>query len=375
MRSWSIPLFSPFGIRLEVHFTFFLLVAFFVFVGWQSEGAVGVAWHLALLFLIFTCVVLHELGHSLAALHYKIPVDRILLLPIGGMAQFRQMPRDPWRELVITAAGPAVNFVLAAVLYLVLSDPWGFVRPGFTLQSTEGILQSILAINMVMGVFNLLPVFPMDGGRIFRALLAYRLPYLKATFIAATVAKILAAVGIYMALFEWNNFLLAILFTFIFISGELEYQSLRRFFPGASLSKSRQVGDLLRRSFPRVRPDTSIQQVLETICQSGPQDLVIMEEDGTFHGILPLSRLYEISHREDPQRLVGQYLTDRGPQLEASWPLASVYELLEQENQDLFPVFEEGQLQGVIDARELEESLRWLERRDRVLQSSYDESR
>ena len=116
MLGWSINLFRVFGIRLAVHFSFLLLLAYVAWAGWMEAGWAGVAWSVAFIVMLFTCVVLHELGHSLTARHFGIGVSRILLLPIGGMAEFDSIPRQPRRELLITLAGPAVNFAIVLAL-------------------------------------------------------------------------------------------------------------------------------------------------------------------------------------------------------------------------------------------------------------------
>lgn len=226
-------LFRVRGIPLAVHFSFFLLLAMVGFEGWTEAGVNGLAWNIATLVAFFTCVVLHELGHSFTAMHFGIGVRRILLLPIGGMAEFEAIPRQPRRELLITIAGPAVNFVLAALLWpwvppypeLMLVAPYGF----------GGLLANLFLANVVMGCFNLLPAFPMDGGRILRALLARHFTYVRATKIAATVGKFVCVAAISAALAAplWEIspdplWLPVLLFTFIFIVGELEYRMVKR---------------------------------------------------------------------------------------------------------------------------------------------------
>ena len=230
MLGWSINLFRVFGIRLAVHFTFFILVAYAAWAGWVDNPKghwMGMALDVALILLLFTCIVLHELGHSLIARRYGIGVSRILLLPIGGMAEFDSIPRQPRRELLISLAGPAVNFSIVLLLLLFLPWPkdWGGDRVQLT---PRGLADLLLRINLIMGGFNLLPVFPMDGGRIFRAILATRLPYLRATFWAATVGKVLAVVAAICCATIWNKPLAVALFVFISIAGDLEYRSLRR---------------------------------------------------------------------------------------------------------------------------------------------------
>jgi Zn-dependent protease len=224
MLRWSLNLFRIRGIQLAVHFTFFLWLAVNAFDGWADAGWPGAAWNAAAIVAFFTCVVLHELGHSFTAQHYGIGVSRILLMPIGGMAQFDDIPRQPRRELLITLAGPAVNFVLAGALWLGLRGLTEDDENALTLVNFGRLL---LMWNLAMGCFNLLPAFPMDGGRILRALLATRVRYVRATLWAATIGKVLCALGIAIALY-YGIWILAVLFAFILIVGELEYRAVKR---------------------------------------------------------------------------------------------------------------------------------------------------
>ena len=216
-------LFRVRGIQLTVHFSFFLLLGVNAFVGWADSGESGLFWHTAALLAFFTCVVLHELGHSFTAMRFGIGVRRILLMPIGGMAEFDSIPRQPGRELIITLAGPAVNFFLAGMLWLILPAE---VAPETDAVTATEFGQLIMHWNVLMGCFNLLPAFPMDGGRILRAGLATRLIYVRATFWAVTIGKILCVIGFAIAAF-WEPMLM-LLFGFIFLMGEMEYRAVKR---------------------------------------------------------------------------------------------------------------------------------------------------
>jgi Zn-dependent protease len=226
MLGWSINLFRVFGIQLAVHGSFFLLLAFYGYKGWQNAGPIGAAWAMGLIILFFCCVVMHELGHSLTAMRYGIRVPRILLLPIGGMAEMESIPRKPSAEFFITIMGPAVNFAIVIVLLpFVWNTLWlpedAYVPPG------EMLLLELGLANLIMGVFNMLPVFPMDGGRILRAFLATQMDYLRATYWAAMVTKIIAPLLALVAFYnEWP--LLGILFIFIWFVGDAEYRALLR---------------------------------------------------------------------------------------------------------------------------------------------------
>jgi len=216
------------GIQLAVHLTFLLLLLLVAWDGWSVEGWSGMAWSVGYLVMLFVCITLHELGHAFAAKVYGIHVPRILLLPIGGMAELDFIPRQPRQEWMITLAGPAVNFALVMILLCVV--PW----PGWRWDEASPIgvvtfLQDLLRFNLIMGLFNLIPVFPMDGGRLLRATLACRLPYLRATEIAARMGQVLAIAAATFILIRWpiRMALAAVLFIFIAVAAESEYRATR----------------------------------------------------------------------------------------------------------------------------------------------------
>ena len=225
MLGWSINLFRIFGIQLAVHVSFGLLLAYYGWRGWQQAGWLGMAWSVALIVMFFGCVVLHELGHSLTARRHGVRVPRILLLPIGGMAEMERIPRRPAAELLITIAGPAVNFAIAAVLLPFLWRPLlGLaVVPEY---SFLDLLTQLWWGNLIMGVFNLLPVFPMDGGRILRAILACGLPYLRATWWAATVGRVTALVLAVVAVAYFEHLIAGVLIVIIYVAAGAEYRAL-----------------------------------------------------------------------------------------------------------------------------------------------------
>jgi Zn-dependent protease len=226
MLGWSINLFKVFGIQLAVHATFFLLLAYAAYDGWVAGGPAGLAWRVMLTTLFFVCVILHELGHSLTAQRYGVKVPRILLLPIGGMAEMDQIPRKPSAEMLITIAGPAVNFLLVALL---LPLSWHALfdneAAGYSVSS---LLGTLCYANLMMGIFNMIPVYPMDGGRILRSLLAVWLPYMQATWWAVMIARVLAPILAFVAFYYLDWPMLGVLFLFILWAGSAEYRHLLR---------------------------------------------------------------------------------------------------------------------------------------------------
>jgi len=209
--SWSWYAGRIAGIRVYVHWTLFALLAFVGWSEWQGGGAPLAV--MALFAGVFTCVLLHEVGHALAARRYGIPTRSITLWPIGGVAALERIPSSPKQELVVALAGPAVNVVIAlALLPVVLL--------------TGGVGSTLLAINVVLVLFNLLPAFPMDGGRVLRAALASRMDPVRATGIAVGVGRVLAA-GFVVLGFLYNPFLVLIGFV-VWTQGGAELEQMRR---------------------------------------------------------------------------------------------------------------------------------------------------
>ena len=222
---WKLGTFA--GINVYVHWSFWLLPALVLFSTLVDTGLGAALNAVLVLFTAFACVVLHEYGHALTARAFGVGTRDITLYPIGGVASLERIPRNPFHELAIAAAGPAVNVVIAGLLATVL-----FVGQGFGAFSLEalvgGPLATLLAVNVMLVVFNLLPAFPMDGGRILRALLAMPLPYETATTYAARIGQVVAILlGIVGFGFGLSPGLLLIA-GFVFIAAQAELTAVRR---------------------------------------------------------------------------------------------------------------------------------------------------
>ncbi len=224
---------SFFGIPVRIHFTFPLILLAFgleagIRGGW-SDGARAVALVLA----VFVCVVLHELGHSLQARRYGIQVRDIVLLPIGGIARAERIPENPKQEIVVAISGPLVNFALAAVFTIVL------VARQTPLDYENDFLFSLLAINIALGTFNLIPAFPMDGGRILRGVLATRMDYLRATRHAKNVGQIIAILFVLVGFMDSHFIMLPLIAVFVFFGAISEEKMVRM-----KLLESTKTGDI-----------------------------------------------------------------------------------------------------------------------------------
>jgi Zn-dependent protease len=207
---------SFFGIPVRIHFTFpLILVAFGVEAGLRG-GWMEALWAVSLILAVFVCVVLHELGHSLQVRRYGIDVRDIILLPIGGMARAERIPEDPKQEIIVAISGPIVNFALALVFFVIVSARGG--RWDFE----NDFVANLLVINIVLGVFNLSPAFPMDGGRILRGVLAMRMNYLDATRRAKNIGQVIAILFVVIGFVDTHFIMLPLIAVFIFFGGITE---------------------------------------------------------------------------------------------------------------------------------------------------------
>ena len=205
------------GIEVSLHWTLLLLVAFVAL----NAPAGGVLWQVTLVTALFGCVLLHELGHALAARQFGIGTHGITLLLFGGIATLERMPRRPQQELWIAVAGPLVNVVISGALLILMGPISDFTAAGLISTSVSVWVQHLMIANIGLVMFNMLPAFPMDGGRVFRAVMAFRLPYLKATQLAATVGKALAF-GLALIGLVSGQFMLIIVAAFVVIAGSAE---------------------------------------------------------------------------------------------------------------------------------------------------------
>jgi Zn-dependent protease len=349
---WSFRIGRLFGIDVFVHVTFLLLLGFIGVTHWiqfrQPAAALsGVAFFVAL----FACVLLHEFGHALMARRYGIRTRDITLLPIGGLARLERMPDQPMQELWVALAGPAVNVVIALVLvgYLMAA---AIVVPVEQLSVTGGpFLARLAAVNVFLVLFNLLPAFPMDGGRVVRALLATRLDYARATRIAARLGQFMALVFGFVGLF-WNPLLLFIAL-FVWIGAEQE--------AGLVQMKSALMNTPLRAvmitDFRTLAPDDTLARAVEHILAGFQQDFPVVDADGRLVGMLTRNDL--IRGLSELGRLARvDSVMQRDFQVATPFDVAeNILARLQECNCHSLPVVHEGRVVGLLNAENLGEFL------------------
>jgi len=217
---WSFKVASVAGIEVRIHLTFLLFLAWIGFSYYQVEGLPGAVQGVLFILSLFACVLLHEFGHAFAARGFGIATPDITLLPIGGVARLTRIPDKPWQELVVAIAGPLVNVVIAAALIFVVHRSAELEQLQYLESPRVELLSKLASVNVMLVLFNLIPAFPMDGGRILRALLAMAMPYAQATQVAAWIGQGLAVVFGIFGLF--GNPLLIFIAFFIFAGAQQE---------------------------------------------------------------------------------------------------------------------------------------------------------
>lgn len=297
----SVTLFRLFGIDMRVHWSFLLIVAYYAFIysNTGDNALAGALYGVLMILLLFACVTLHELGHALVAKYYKVNVPHITLLPIGGVASLERMPDKPLQEFMIAIAGPLVNFVLAAVLspvagYFLVSaidagtltanaaDVWQYAQtPGF-----GNLIVNLTVTNVLLAVFNLLPAFPMDGGRILRALLAMGMPYVQATRIAVIVGRLMAVLFAIWGVMGGGIFLLLIAF-FVYVGGGAELESVE----SRAVLKNVPAEKALTRNATSLYASERVDRVVDLIMSTYQTDYPVLDLSSRFVGVLTRARL------------------------------------------------------------------------------------
>ena len=337
---WSIPIGRVFGITLRLHVTFLIFLAFIAYGGFADAGVSGAGWAVAMFSAIFACIALHELGHSVVAQQLGVQVKSITLLPIGGVAALRSIPENPWHEIAITVAGPMVNAAIACALIPFTGLPSHLLLVAMP-HDPHGFLLSLVQSNIALFLFNLVPAFPMDGGRLLRAVLALGLSYRRATTIAAMVGQGLAILFVLVGL--KFSFWLVLIGAFIFMAAEGEERIVRM----RSVLHDLDVEDVMSREFAVLSPADPIARGIELIYQTGQDDFPVIQE-GKLVGIVTRPALVEAMNARGADALAGEIMDPDVAVVSPREKVVHVYEEIINGGTTSAVVMDGGQLIGMI---------------------------
>jgi Zn-dependent protease/CBS domain-containing protein len=329
------------GIDIFVHPTFALLLAWVaISSGFQGRTLGAAAEGVALMLALFACIVLHELGHALMARRFGIATKDITLLPIGGMARLERMPERPAQEFLVALAGPAVTFLIAVILFawLRLSGDWQSLE---SLSVSRGtFVEQVMVANVALLLFNLLPAFPMDGGRVLRAILAARTDYVSATVRAASIGQgiafLLALVGLF------SNLFLVIVAFFIWVAAGEEAAAVQK--------KSALAGVTVRAAMmtrlQSLTPASTVGEAVELLLSDSQQDFPVLQR-GELAGMLTRQRLIGALASHGREAAVGP-LMEECPTATPDEPLEPVLTRLHGTNSRTVAVVDDGRLVGLL---------------------------
>jgi len=364
--SWSIKLFKVKGIDVKVHLTFVLILAWAAYRWSLSTGAgwQGALFGVVATLLLFAAVTLHELGHSFQALKFGVHVRDITLMPMGGVAQMAEIPEKPSQELRIAIAGPLVNFGIAALLIVAgaLLQVRSVVSLNELVQSLgsaswSGMLAYLTMANLALGVFNLIPAFPMDGGRILRALLAMRMDYTRATRIAVNVGQALAwAIGLLG--FLTGAYTLILIAIFVWMGAGQEGKQL----DAKSVLQDIKVGQAMTRHPFTLSLEDSLEQAMELTLSTAQVDFpIVRKEDGALVGLLTEADLLKGLRAEGRRPAVSRYMRDSFPTAAPEEPLFSAQVRMAEQRVRAMPIVDKnGRLVGLLSAADVNEAYRLL---------------
>ena len=356
---WAIRLGRIAGTEVRIHLTFFLLLAWLGAAAYQSGGLREALNVIVLVCLVFFFVLLHEFGHALAARRCGIRTPDITLFPIGGVARIERMPENPRQEIFIALAGPAVNVVIAGALWIALAISGRIVRPEH-LGIAGSLAIEVMSVNVMLLLFNLIPAFPMDGGRVLRALLAMRLGHARATRIAAHIGQALAvglafvgAFGISAVGFPQSPILIFVaFFVFMAAANEAGAAQMKSVISGLSVSAA------MVTEFKALPRNASLGEAADVLLHTSQHEFPVIDPDGTLRGIFTRSELVAALREAGPEGSVIEVMREDFPIVHPRTPFDEAFQMMQQSGTTVLPVTdEEGRLTGLFTMENIGEML------------------
>ncbi len=350
MKSYRIGRIA--GIEVKLHATFPLFILILGLLEGKTAGVLAGLQLIGVLFALFAFVLLHELGHSLVAQRFGVRVLSITLMPLGGLAATGSLPRRPSQEILIALAGPAVNIVIAGLLggglYLA-GVPFGLEGSG-----PGPFFSYLFGANLMLAFFNLLPAFPLDGGRVLRALMASRLPYIVATRRAVLAGNAIAVLFFAFGLWKPTFIMLSLIAVFLFFSGrrELRNVELEEFL---RTNRARTLMD--RRPWFFAGRDTRCAEVFAALSSESDLAYSVIDLEGFRYGILTRQELLSACLALPAHMKIHRLVKDITPALQGRANLYQALGALRRAPRGILPVRDDGDIVGVLALEDVEEAL------------------
>jgi Zn-dependent protease/predicted transcriptional regulator len=338
---WSYNLGKIFGIQFRIHVTFLMLLVFIFISGLFERGFDEAVTAVLFICAVFACVLIHEIGHSLIARRFGKEAKSITLLPIGGVATMEEIPEKPSQEIAIAIIGPFINLAIAALLYLFAERWTGVFVPNLYPESVSAFFSGLIGVNIMLAFFNLLPAFPMDGGRVLRGLLALKMEYVKATATAVFIGQGISLLFIFYGIFF--NWWLALIGLFLYMGagGENRHVMLR------SVLKQIPVEDAMTTEYHSMRPDEPLSKALEHVFHGCQHDFPVVGDKG-IEGILTRNQIIAAIHEKGIAMPISEVMDRNFGYINPHAPLDVVYQQLLASHKTAMAVTEGSQLKGIL---------------------------
>lgn len=354
-NSWNLGTF--WGIPVKVHWTFGLLILFVSYSAFASGNKLVQGLGLiAYVLILFLCVILHEYGHALSAKSYGVHTKDIIISPIGGLARLESMPEKAAQEFFIALAGPLVNLIIALFLALILYFTTGSILPvvsDFKFDEPLEFARYIILMNFALFLFNLIPAFPMDGGRILRALLSIKLGKIRATKIASGIGRIIAIGFVIFGIFN-QQLSLSLIGLFIFMMAGNEYNQSKIL----NILENTKVKEIMRTSFTKLHLSDYYTSVIEKYYREGEQNFLVFDSMGNVSGSIPELFIKDTIKTETQDKSINQLMSKKLGSVNPENTLKTVIDFMRTEGISIVSVKENENIIGVLDRNNIENYIR-----------------
>jgi Zn-dependent protease/predicted transcriptional regulator len=346
---WSFKIARIAGIDVRIHVTFVLLLAWIAWSNYTRAGADAAQSGVLFILALFGCVLLHEFGHAVAARRYGIKTPDITLLPIGGVARLERMPDKPSQELVVALAGPMVNVVIAAVL-LLFNGGWGNISDLTAMRGS--MLSELIAVNIWLVIFNMVPALPMDGGRVLRALLAMRMGHARATQLSATIGQGIAFIFGFLGLMYNPMLILIAVFVYMGASQEAAMAQIK------TVTQNILIRDAMITNFVSLYEHSILQEGIEALLKTSQHEFPVLNLNGDIAGVITRNDIIAGLQAGGPQMRVADVMRRDIPSVHVSSPFEKAFELMQQSQCPALPVTDSGgKLVGLITPENIGEMM------------------
>ncbi len=349
---WSLNVGTIAGTAVRIHITLLLLLVWLGTIFYRQGGAEAAWQGTIFIVLIFLCILLHEFGHVFAARRYGVKTRDVTLWPFGGISSMERMPDKPGEELIVAVAGPAVNVVIAAVLLLWLGPRFDLANLTTIEDPAVSLAVKVAAANIILVVFNLIPAFPMDGGRVLRAILAMRMGNARATELAATICQGFAIVFGVLGIFYNPMLIIIAAFIFLAASGEATQAQLR------AVAQGTLVSDAMITAFESLPISATVSDAADALIRTTQTEFPIVDDSGHLRGVLTRDAMIKALKQRGPDAPVLEVMQGDIPTFPARTKLDTALRSLMQKGRPVVGVTDAaGKLIGLLTVENLGEMM------------------